>query len=81
MGGSASKEEEDVVFNPRLIAFDEDGNLRYGVPERDRDDEMLRIMKLDEVDGPSEESKIDAVSTMEAAQGTEADGVKVSTAP
>ena len=40
-------EIESKVLNPRLISFDAHGNLRYGGPERDRNDELLRVLSTD----------------------------------
>ena len=51
------EEVESKVFNLRLIAFDKNGNLRYGAPERDRNDEIVKILSTeknhrDEPDNP-----------------------------
>jgi len=48
MFGSAEKDSaQSSVLNPRLIAFDEHGNLRYGAPERDRNAELVKILGTD----------------------------------
>lgn len=40
-------EKVSKVLNPRLMSFDEHGNLRYGAPERDRNDELTKILNTD----------------------------------
>jgi hypothetical protein len=48
MFGTAEKDSsKSFVLNPRLIAFDEHGNLRYGAPERDRNAELVKVLGTD----------------------------------
>ena len=49
MGGGDSKEEH-LIYNTKYIYYDKTGNLREGGPERDRDDEMRKIMMTDSED-------------------------------
>ena len=40
-------EIQNKVLNPRQISFDNHGNLRFGGPERDRNEELMQIMATD----------------------------------
>jgi len=55
-GESKEKDEEESVLPCHLIGYDEHGNLSLlvGGEKRDRDDEMVRIMNFDKIEGEDE---------------------------
>jgi hypothetical protein len=41
---------KDQVYDIKKIYWDVDGNLRYGISEKNRDEEVLEMLQLDNLD-------------------------------
>ena len=55
MGCGGSKEDDSPILDMKYIYYDDDGNIRHSGPDRDREDELKKVMMVDkdEDDGVS----------------------------